>query len=165
MLARLWDAVAPGGHLVVQDYDLASAGTGPTCPTSAAVGDLIRSAFTAAGCEVRAGALLPRWFHDAGIGSPDGTDVAGRLDRLVDAARMLEAVARSLVPVAVRHGLITETRATPLLERLHVRRTGRPGAADPVAAAPVGLEAQGRLNGGFRCRPGRRRRYPLIDLW
>ena len=118
VLAKLWDAVAPGGHLVVQDYDLASAGTEPDLPNVAAVGDLIRSAFTAAGCEVRSGVLLPRWFLDAGIGSPDGTDVAGRLDRLADAARMFEAVARSLVPVAVRHGLITEPRATILLERL-----------------------------------------------
>lgn len=103
VLARLWAAVAPGGHLVVQDYDLASAGTAPDLPDVAAVGDLIRNAFTAAGCEIRAGVLLPQWFHDAGIGAPDGTDVAGRLDRLADAARMFEAVARSLVPVAVRH--------------------------------------------------------------
>ena len=144
VLAKLWDAVAPGGHLAVQDYDLASAGTEPDLPNVAAVGDLIRSAFTAAGCEVRSGVLLPRWFLDAGIGSPDGTDVAGRLDRLADAARMFEAVARSLVPVAVRHGLITEPRATILLERLQTD-----ALADP----------SGRPCGRCSCRPGSARTH------
>ena len=62
----------------------------------------IAGAFSAAGCEVRTGALLPRLFQQAGIGLPDATDVAGRLDRLVDAAPMLEGVVRSLLPAAHR---------------------------------------------------------------
>ncbi len=32
VLARLWDAVAPGGHLLVQDYDLRSISTLVECP-------------------------------------------------------------------------------------------------------------------------------------
>ena len=32
VLGRLWDAVAPGGHLVVQDYDLAAVGSVPRMP-------------------------------------------------------------------------------------------------------------------------------------
>jgi trans-aconitate methyltransferase len=119
VLAKLWDAVAPGGCLVVQDYDLTSAGTMPTLDSVAAVGELILGAFTAAGCEVRAGVLLPRWFSEAGIGSPDGTEVAGRLDRLAEAALMFDAISRSLLPVAVRHGLITEPDADALLAHLH----------------------------------------------
>ena len=119
VLAKLWNAVAPGGHLVVQDYDLTSAGTVPNLDSVSAVGDLILGAFTAAGCEVRAGVLLPRWFSDAGIGMPDGTEVAGRLDRLADAALMFDAVSRSLLPVAVGHGLITEPDAEALLAHLH----------------------------------------------
>ena len=39
VLARLWDAVAPGGHLLVQDYDLRSVSTLPELDW---VGELLR---------------------------------------------------------------------------------------------------------------------------
>jgi SAM-dependent methyltransferase len=119
VLGRLWDAVAPGGQLVIQDYDLAGVGSVPRLPIDDEIAEFILGAFTAAGCEVRAGVLLPRLFEQAGIGLPDATDVAGRLDRLVDAAPMLEGVARSLIPAAVGRGLATESDALALLARLH----------------------------------------------
>jgi hypothetical protein len=86
----------------------------------------ITGAFTAAGCEVRAGGLLPRLFQQAGIGLPDATDVAGRLDRLVDAAPMLGGVVRSLMPAAIGRGLATESDAHALLARLHASVTEDP---------------------------------------
>jgi SAM-dependent methyltransferase len=119
VLRRLWDAVAPGGHLVVQDYDLAGVGTVPRTPLDERLADFILSAFTAAGCEVRAGALLPWLFEEAGVGLPDATDVAGRLDRLVDGAPMLEGVVNSLRPAAVGRGLATEAETDDLLAELH----------------------------------------------
>ena len=79
----------------------------------------ITRAFTEAGCEVRAGALLPRLFEQAGIGLPDATDVAGRLDRLVDAAPMLEGVVRSLLPAAAARGQVTESEGNALLAHVH----------------------------------------------
>src|SRR5690349_23429733 len=78
VLARLWDAVAPGGHLVVQDYDLRGVSV---LPALASVDDLervITGAFHAVGADVYVGARLPQLFLEAGIGYPDGTDVAGR---------------------------------------------------------------------------------------
>lgn len=149
LLARLWDAVAPGGHLVVQDYDLSAAGTQPDLPSVAAVGDLIIGAFTAAGCETRAGYLLPRWFADAGIGAPDGTDVAGRLDRLAGAAAMFDQVTRSLLPVAVAQGLVTETDATALLTQLHedaLSDPDRPAMWPLLVAAWKRKEVAGRVD-------------------
>ena len=68
---------------------------------------------------MRAGALLPRLFKQAGVGLPDATDVAGRLDRLADAAPMLEGVVRSLLPAAIGGGLVTESDAHALLAQLH----------------------------------------------
>jgi hypothetical protein len=119
VLGRLWDAVAPGGHLVVQDYDLSAVGSVPRMPIDDRLAGFILSAFTAAGCEVRAGSLLPSLFQQAGVGLPDATDVSGRLDRLADAAPMLEGVVRSLVPAAVSRGLATEYDAHALLAELH----------------------------------------------
>lgn len=118
VLRRLWDAVAPGGHLVVQDYDLAGVGSVPRMPLDERLAEFILGAFTVAGCEVRAGALLPRLFQEAGLGLPDGTDVAGRLDRLVDAAPMLEGVVNSLRPVAVGRGLVAAPDADGVLAEL-----------------------------------------------
>ena len=54
----------------------------------------IVDAFAAAGCDVHVGARLPELFARAGIGAPDGTDVSGRLEPLVDAHRMLDGVYR-----------------------------------------------------------------------
>ena len=119
VLARLWDAVAPGGHLVVQDYDLAAVGSVPRMPIDDRLAEFITRAFTEAGCEVRAGALLPRLFEQAGAGYPDAADVAGRLDRLVDAAPMLEGVVRSLLPAATVRGQVTESDGHTLLAQLH----------------------------------------------
>jgi SAM-dependent methyltransferase len=118
VLRRLWEAVAPGGHLVVQDYDLSAVGPVPSLPAAEAVGHLIVDTFTAAGCEVRAGTLLPRLFTAAGVGRPDATDVAGRLDRYADAARMLEDVARSLLPAALDRRLVSQPESVALLARL-----------------------------------------------
>jgi 2-polyprenyl-3-methyl-5-hydroxy-6-metoxy-1,4-benzoquinol methylase len=119
VLRRLWEAVAPGGHLVVQDYDLATVGSVPRRAIDDQLSGFILGAFTAAGCEVRAGALLPRLFDQAGFGLPDATDVAGRLERIADAAPMLEGVIGSLRPAAVGGGLASESDVDALLTRLH----------------------------------------------
>ncbi len=118
VLARLWDAVAPGGYLVIQDYDLSAVGAAPPLPSVDRVGEVIVRSFEAAGCETRLGSLLPRLFIEAGVGVPDGTDVTGRLDRLADASVMLEGVFRSLLPLAVSREIVTEPEADTLLAQL-----------------------------------------------
>lgn len=118
VLKRLWDAVAPGGHLLVQDYDMRSAGVLPTLASLDECLRVVVGAFTAAGCDVRVGARLPQLFAQAGIGTPDGTDVAGRLEPLADAQRMFTAVLRSVLPTAIAHGITTEHRASASLSEI-----------------------------------------------
>ncbi|HUL26328.1 MAG TPA: methyltransferase domain-containing protein [Streptosporangiaceae bacterium] len=115
VLARLWDAVAPGGHLVVQDYDLRTVDVLPALGSVGELGRVIIGAFTAAGCDVSAGARLPQLFVQAGAGVPDGTDVAGRIEPLGSGRTMLEHVFRSVLPTALAHGVTTETEATATL--------------------------------------------------
>ncbi|MBO0814419.1 MAG: methyltransferase domain-containing protein [Actinobacteria bacterium] len=115
VLARLWDAVAPGGHLVVQDYDIRGISV---LPALASVNELMRvvtGAFDAAGADVHVGARLPRLFMEAGIGHPDGTDVAGRLEPLASGSALLERTFRSVLPTAVAHGITTEADAAASL--------------------------------------------------
>ena len=69
VLRRLWGAVAPGGHLLVQDYDLRSICTLPQLDWA---GELLRvwtGAFGAAGADVSAGTRLPQLFAQAGVGT------------------------------------------------------------------------------------------------
>ena len=114
-LTRLWAAVAPGGHLIVQDYDFRSIGV---LPDLASVGELTRvftDAFTAVGADVHVGSRLPELFRRAGVGAPDGTDVAGYLDPLPAGSAMLAQVFRSVLPVALAHGITTEEDAAATL--------------------------------------------------
>ncbi len=116
VLRALWDAAAPGGHLVVQDYDLQSVSALPALDSFDEVGRVIIEAFTAAGCEVRAGTCLPDLFAQAGIGPPDGTDVSGRLAPLAETHHMLTGVYMSILPAALAHGITTEAQAATTLE-------------------------------------------------
>jgi ubiquinone/menaquinone biosynthesis C-methylase UbiE len=115
VLGRLWDAVAPGGHLVVQDYDIRSAGVLPALDSIDELVRVMTGAFTAAGCDVHAGARLPQLFAQAGIGDPDGTDVAGRIEPLSSGRALFERSFRSVLPNALAHGITTETAAAAAL--------------------------------------------------
>lgn len=117
-LRRLWDWVAPGGHLVVQDYDLRTAAVTPALDTVQEFIRVVPAAFTGAGCDIHIGHRLPVLFADAGVGAPDGTDVAGRLEPLATTSAMLAAVYRSLLPVALSLGLTTEQRAAEWFAQL-----------------------------------------------
>ena len=115
VLARLWDAVAPGGYLLVQDYDLRSISTLPDLDW---VGELLRvltGAFDAVGADVSAGTRLPQLFAQAGAGTPDGTDVAGRVEPLASGRIIMEGAFRSVLPTALAHGVTTEAAAAATL--------------------------------------------------
>ena len=115
VLQRLWDAVAPGGHLLVQDYDLRAIGVLPALASADEMARVVVAAFTAAGCDVHVGSRLPELFARSGIGVPDGTDVAGRLETFGVGQALLTGVYRSLMPTAIARGITDEERAAELL--------------------------------------------------
>jgi len=144
VLRRLWDAVSPGGRLLVQDYDLRSVATLPSFRSVDELGRVVNEAFGAAGCDVHVGARLPELFARAGIGAPDGTDVAGRLESLADAHRMLVAVYNGLLPNAIARGITTEERSAALLS----------GLADDVERCPGATTLWPLLIGAWKRKPG-----------
>ncbi|MGZ4649101.1 MAG: hypothetical protein ACXV3A_00950 [Kineosporiaceae bacterium] len=79
---------------------------------------IVVAAMTAAGCDVSAGARLPVLFAEAGIGAPDGTDVAGQIEPLETGRRILESTFRSVLPAAIAHGITTEAEARRMLAAL-----------------------------------------------
>jgi SAM-dependent methyltransferase len=115
VVRRLWDAVAPGGHLVLQDYDLSTLTTQPALASVEEVARVLTGAFGAVGCDVRVGVGLPGLLADAGAGAPDGTDVAGRIESLAGGRGVLEQTFCSLLPAAVAHGITTEQEAAATL--------------------------------------------------
>jgi trans-aconitate methyltransferase len=118
VLARLWDAVAPGGHLVVQEYDMRTLGVLPALASVDEARRVMIGALTAAGCDVHAGARLPELLAEAGIGRPDGTDVAGRLEPLASGSAMLGRTVRNLLPTAFEHGVTNEADSAATLAGL-----------------------------------------------
>ena len=108
VLRRMWQWTAPGGHLVIQDYDLRSADAYPPLDVVEEWKRVFLGTFTAAGRDIRLGHRLPSLFAEAGIGPPDGTEVVGRLERLEHAGGMLAATYRSVSPTALNLGIITE---------------------------------------------------------
>jgi trans-aconitate methyltransferase len=131
VLGRLWDAVAPGGHLVVQDYDLDAATVVPQLASADEIKRVIVEAFEVLGCDVRAGVHLPQLFVAAGAGRPDGTDVDGHVEPLTTGQAMLEQVFRSVLRVAVAHGITDDARAAATL-RAFRRDAGRHPDASTV---------------------------------
>ena len=79
---------------------------------------VVAGAFNGAGCDIRAGHHLPLLFAEAGIGVPDGTDVAGRLEPFEKASAMFGAVYRSVLPGALALGLTTEEQSAEWFESL-----------------------------------------------
>lgn len=103
-LASLWSLVAPGGRLVVMDFDLAPVSG---IPPGDAIGrgiETMHAIFTRAGRDIRIGTQVPGHWLAAGIGDPDEIVVNGLiLPRPVGVA-MLRAVLRSLREAAIATG-------------------------------------------------------------
>src|SRR2546430_602836 len=76
---------------------------------------VVTGVFHAMGADVHTGARLPQLFTQAGIGYPDGTDVAGRIEPFGTGRAFLERVFRSVLPVALAYGITTSAGATELL--------------------------------------------------
>jgi len=107
-LRRMWRWTAPGGHLVIQDYDFRTVDAYPPLDIVDEWRRVFLGTFTAVGRDIRIGHRLPNLFAEAGIGPPDGTEVAGRLEPVRSAAGMLAATYQSVAPIAIARGLITE---------------------------------------------------------
>jgi 2-polyprenyl-3-methyl-5-hydroxy-6-metoxy-1,4-benzoquinol methylase len=118
VLARLWDAVAPGGHLIVQDYDIRTISVLPDLASVSEACRVITGAFGAVGADVCVGTRLSLLFEQAGAGTPDGTDVAGRVEPFGTGRVMLGNVFRNVLPAALAHGITTEDAAAAALASL-----------------------------------------------
>ncbi|HET7047764.1 MAG TPA: class I SAM-dependent methyltransferase [Solirubrobacteraceae bacterium] len=68
VLRRLWDAVAPGGHLLIQDYDMRSLAVVPALDSADELFRVLVAGLSAAACDVHTGTRLPELFTQADSG-------------------------------------------------------------------------------------------------
>ncbi|WP_291416920.1 trans-aconitate 2-methyltransferase [Actinophytocola sp.] len=117
-LRRLWGWVGPGGVLVVQDYDTAGMAVWPRLACWDEFGRVMDGVFEQTGGDSRCGLHLPRHFLDAGIGTPDGTDVSGVLAPLADTTGFIRGSYTSALPAAIRLGITTQVAGDAFLAEL-----------------------------------------------
>ncbi|GIF76679.1 methyltransferase domain-containing protein [Asanoa siamensis] len=111
VLRRMWSWTAPGGVLVVQDYDMRGVDTYPPLAVLDEWRRVFLGTFTAIGRDVGLGRRLPSLFAEATGALPDGTQVAGRLDRFATSGGMLAATYRSVTPAGIALGTVTQEEA------------------------------------------------------
>jgi hypothetical protein len=107
-----------GGRIVVQDYYFPSIDSYPSVEPLDEFKKVFFGVYTHTRRETRMGLKLPGYFIEAGIGTPDGTDVSGHLLPMQVGARMLAAVYRSVLPLALKYGVTTEQRSASFFEEI-----------------------------------------------
>ena len=108
MLRKMYAWTRPGGVLLVQDWDARPMDIVPRLATWPEFERVMYGVFDRAGRDARIGMKMPLHFAAAGLGEPDGTDVAGQLWPLADIGGLFQAVYQSMQPAALRFGLTTE---------------------------------------------------------
>jgi ubiquinone/menaquinone biosynthesis C-methylase UbiE len=117
-LRKMYCWVKPGGRIVVQDYYFPSIDSYPSVEPLDEFKKVFFGVYNHTRRETRMGLKLPGYFIEAGIGTPDGTDVSGHLLSMQVGARMLAAVYRSVLPLALKYGVTTEQRSASFFEEI-----------------------------------------------
>jgi ubiquinone/menaquinone biosynthesis C-methylase UbiE len=107
MVRKMYAWTRPGGVLLVQDWDCRTMDIVPRLATWAEYERVMYGVFDKAGRDPRIGLKMPLHFAAAGLGEPDGTDVAGQLRPLAEIGGLFQAVYQSMQPAALRFGLTT----------------------------------------------------------
>ena len=115
-LHKMYSRVKPGGRIVVQDFYFPTMDSYPTIEALVEFGTVFFGVYDKEGRETRMGLKLPAFFIEAGIGAPDGTDVAGFLHTA--GINMIAAVYRSVLPLALKHGITTKERSDWFFEEI-----------------------------------------------
>ena len=115
-LHKMYSRVKPGGRIAVQDFYFPTMDSYPTVEALVEFGTVFFGVYDKEGRETRMGLKLPAFFIEAGIGAPDGTDVAGFLHTA--GINMIAAVYRSVLPLALKHGITTPERSDWFFEEI-----------------------------------------------
>ncbi len=118
IIKKLYNALKPGGTLLIQDYDFSSIKAGRKLR---AVTDYMRQindeAFIRTGKDPEMGTNLSEYFTES-IGIPDGTDVSSIVTPFKEGALMMKAVAQAMTPVLLKLNITTKERLNQFFDDL-----------------------------------------------
>jgi len=113
-LRKMMRWTKPGGIIVVQEYDFESWEAYPKLDEMVEAIQTFRTVAERAGRDARLGFKLPTYFIEAGLGVPDGTDVAALLYEIA-VGDLTQAVYNSIFPMAQRLGIADEVSRQRIL--------------------------------------------------
>ena len=113
-LRKMMRWTKPGGIIVVQEYDFESWDTYPKLDEMSEAIQTFRTVTERVGHDARLGFKLPTYFIEAGLGAPDGTDVAALLYE-IEAGDLTQAVYTSIFPMAQKLGIADEASRQRIL--------------------------------------------------
>jgi len=118
LLRKMMAAVKPGGVVLVQDYNLELFEVQPRPKSWNVLRRFLIDVFEKAGKDPRTGSKLGPLVVAAGIGAPDGLLAHARTATMQESGWEVTAVVRSLLPVAVKFGLVTQSEGEACLTEL-----------------------------------------------
>lgn len=113
---RLAAQVAPGGRLVLMDYDMTRLAVRPENPTVERGFALLTEVFTRSGRAADAGLRLPGYLAAAGLPPPRGTRADAIYAPMAGLGPMLRGVLSSLGPAAAALGVATPAALAAVLD-------------------------------------------------
>jgi ubiquinone/menaquinone biosynthesis C-methylase UbiE len=118
-LRKMYAWTKPGGHMVVQDYDVRTVDIFPKLESWEELRRVISGVFEQGGRDNQIGHKLPGYFVDAGIGEPDGTDVTGIVGSLKQYGWWIRGAYQSVLPRAIQSGLTTAAESLAVLDEFN----------------------------------------------
>ncbi|QKV96013.1 class I SAM-dependent methyltransferase [Streptomyces sp. NA02950] len=122
---KMYEAVAPGGLLMVQDYDLRTWETLPSFEDSDLPREVLMETLRASGREPLIGPKLPAIFQAAGVPEPVECRQMGAMSFRKDGGMEVGfRVLHSTLPAALRLGVVTEERVQRFFANVDQRMRG-----------------------------------------
>lgn len=151
VLRRLADALAPGGWLLVEDFDWSTAEVvDPPAPVHGRVAQACRTLLRAHGYDPYYGRRLPRALREVGLTEVGTRAAASQVDaHPVDGIPQWQLLIDQLAPGMLAAGLLTRADVDAFAELLH--------DGDTVVFAPLMVSCWGR-------RPGRPHVPGIVDV-
>lgn len=119
IIKKLFNAVKPGGTLLIQDNDFATLKASKKLRhLTDYVMKLVSDVYLQTGKDPEAGTNLSRYYIEAGIGRPDGTDASSVIFPIAEAAMQMKAGVHSMKPAIFKSGLASPERLDQLFEEL-----------------------------------------------
>lgn len=110
MLRRMLSWTKPGGYVAVQDLHMRTMSLYPHHEACSEFLRVIVETCKRSGQDIEFASKLPVYFVEAGIGTPDGTDVSLPMTSLGPFIAHYQPLCRSLLPKAIEFGVTTQAQ-------------------------------------------------------